>query len=431
MPSLPDSVATVMEVPLIAVYHHPLMARRDMRDALLRRGVTPREIDGAALLSSDGLSMVAEPGKTAHVTAPLSSVFQKAHILPSSVPMPDDDGAAAFLGWVLRHMGPGAELEIDLCPDAGAKTWWLTPESLAARLPSCRLVQAKDAKSWCLCAPESGLGHDLRQLKSRVHACRADFAGFRRTMECHGRRFEDPKTNPSRSAELVFAYSLQRVLPNAFVFERICRAAFGARRLRLLDMGGGFGFLGCEMAAKGHRVMVQELGRDRVATGKTWLRPLLGLDQSVEYCQGRMEDFEGPDETYDLISFWGSLLLCDRGKIDQVLRRALRMLKPDGVLLVEERPLVKGRSEVPTLHPFQAAELDAILRSAVGVPTYVCGRTGRRFPFAEASRSVMLAVAAKDGRKLAIPRMPAEELLRLFFHRGRRRGAHFLTGAGR
>ncbi|NDV27506.1 bifunctional 2-polyprenyl-6-hydroxyphenol methylase/3-demethylubiquinol 3-O-methyltransferase UbiG [Desulfovibrio sp. JC010] len=397
---------------MIALYHHPQADRAHLRGRLSQLCGKEVPADSIVWFSHAGRSMTPIAGGDANLCAPLSSKCKVACFFESAVPLPNDAGVAAYFGQKLLDMGDGSEIFVSLGCWPSSMERRLVLWRLCRWLPSCRVERAPGARSfWRLTRKGEGLEEDLRKLPGRVYGLANDFAGFRNSMLESGNLFSDPDEDYAHSAELVFCNNLKRVLLNAFLMDVVFRAAFGSRRIRLLDVGGGFGFLGAALAERGHDVTVTDIMENRVVTGNRWLAPACGLEDHLRFEQGRMEDLSELGGTYDCITFWGSLLLCDREQVEQVLHTAASMLSPDGIIVVEERP--SGMSGSDRAEQFSADEFNALLEKTVGSPTYFNPVSGKRISFDTAKHFILLAVAARDGRKLTHPVMSLiKELLR-------------------
>ncbi|MBM3336317.1 MAG: class I SAM-dependent methyltransferase [Betaproteobacteria bacterium] len=141
-----------------------------------------------------------------------------------------------------------------------------------------------------------------------------------------------------------------------------------------MDVGGSYGFLACELAARGYALTNLELIDWRIEKVFPWLAACCNVTKRVRGIVQRMEHLTGEDDGYDFILFMGSLLCIDRKDVPIVLDKAKQLLKPGGVLVLRENLLINATKSNPGMHEtrFTPTELNNFLERHMGAPKYYC-----------------------------------------------------------
>jgi ubiquinone/menaquinone biosynthesis C-methylase UbiE len=135
----------------------------------------------------------------------------------------------------------------------------------------------------------------------------------------------------------------------------------------VLDVGCGEGALARRLTAAGARVV----GLDPLAEALEKARAQSGDASSPSYVQGVAEALPFPAESFDVVIFFNSLHHVPPQAIVAALAEAARVLRPDGMLYVQE-PLARG-SAFELLRPVndetavRAAALGALDDAAEGL----------------------------------------------------------------
>jgi ubiquinone/menaquinone biosynthesis C-methylase UbiE len=105
----------------------------------------------------------------------------------------------------------------------------------------------------------------------------------------------------------------------------------------VLDVGCGEGWLARRLASAGARVV----GLDPLASALERARGHDSSGPGPRYVEGAAEALGFPDSSFDVVIFFNSLHHVPPESMDAALAEAARVLRPDGVLYVQE-PLAQG-----------------------------------------------------------------------------------------
>lgn len=201
---------------------------------------------------------------------------------------------------------------------------------------------------------------------------------------------------PATSIVNTFIYSLFGAMQKSFAFRAILDWYGIEKPLNILDCGGGYGFLLCELACAGHRGVVYDHDEHKINTIGPWLSDRCGVADRIEFLEGSLEKLEELDGEYDCVSFFGSLLYADRARVPDILLASMRMLKAGGLLLIHEnsQDVVKP-GIVDYEKRFRADELRALLRQNAGEPQAFSIFSGAAIDFDKAAKSVLLLAVRK------------------------------------
>jgi len=318
----------------------------------------------------------------AHYLTPLDRTFKQAVVLLGSIPLPISDKFAVILGQMLSGMGPGSTVWIQRPSKArqmvsADKIFLLTggkysvqrlPEEqyLQACLPSCRISEVNHGgNSWLRLEHRPGLESDLLHLGSSYPVLSHKLPELGEQLAGAGHPCLSPLTNHADSAENAFTYSMHWALHTAAVLEK-CDALrnAGKKSLKVVDLGGCYGFLGCELAFGSNcDVTVVELIAWRVEKILPWLSAQCGLGSKLQGVAGRMQDYNTAEASIDLVLMMGSLLCLPRADVNVFLRKAMNFIKPGGCLVVRENLLLeenRGPAGSPEMR-FTPSELHSAL----------------------------------------------------------------------
>lgn len=168
-----------------------------------------------------------------------------------------------------------------------------------------------------------------------------------------------------------FIYSLFGANQKSFVFNAtLSQHGLTERPLKILDVGGGYGFLGAELAAQGHHVTVTDVMPQHVNIGN-WLAARCGVSDRMDFRIEKIEDLAGSlgQNSYDVISFFGCLLYAERACVPDVIKSCMAALNSGGLLLIHENPkgVIKPEAkDFPIC--FTSEELLPLLEKYAGKP---------------------------------------------------------------
>jgi SAM-dependent methyltransferase len=105
----------------------------------------------------------------------------------------------------------------------------------------------------------------------------------------------------------------------------------------VLDVGCGEGWIARRLASAGARVV----GLDPLAIALERARRAEPGEHPVHYVEGGAEALPFPDASFDVVVFFNSLHHVPEECVDRALAESARVLRPDGLLYVQE-PLADG-----------------------------------------------------------------------------------------
>jgi SAM-dependent methyltransferase len=221
-------------------------------------------------------------------------------------------------------------------------------------------MASQNPKEWIRIGSYSGVTGDLARIRS-IYPRMAD-----RAEEFYS-LFSSVKPR-NVIPETTLIYSLLWALISADVMAKSFAAYGRSGPMHGMDVGGGYGFLACQLAMPGHTVVNSELRDWRIHAIQPWAVASCGVQDKVSGRVEAMEDMEGDDSSLDFICFMGSLLCCKRDCLPKVLCKAMRMLAPGGILIVRENLLGGGRTG--SACRFSGEELQRYLQQYAGSPRY-------------------------------------------------------------
>lgn len=132
---------------------------------------------------------------------------------------------------------------------------------------------------------------------------------------------------------------------------------------RVLDMGAGYGG-SARYLAENHGCHVTALNLSEVENERNRsINRARKLDTLIEVVDGSFESVPGPDESFDVV--WSQDAFLHSGEREKVLREAIRVLKPGGVLIFTD-PMAKDDCPEGVLDPI----LERIHLDSLGSPGF-------------------------------------------------------------
>lgn len=122
-------------------------------------------------------------------------------------------------------------------------------------------------------------------------------------------------------------------------FDRLCRTLPAGRRLQVLDVGAGNGWMSNRLAAMGHSVVAV----DRLDDADDGLGACRHYQTQFARVQADFDALPFAPEQFDLVVFNGSLHYAPN--IPATLARAREMLAPAGVLAVMDSPMFRHETD--------------------------------------------------------------------------------------
>ncbi|HEV2336682.1 MAG TPA: hypothetical protein VGS13_14360 [Stellaceae bacterium] len=237
-------------------------------------------------------------------------------------------------------------------PNAFTAAWLGT--LLAERETGAALVQRDDqgmAEKLCKFLPKAAVrkhnGRWIRldrtdDLADRVASLPTSYPFLHRAYEGFRKKFIEQGCGPLASRS--FMYSMLGTSRNSLLLERMSTQFGWGPNPTLVDIGGGCGFLGLELAAKGWNVAAVDRDPFRIEVVGRWLversprpLPLELVTQSMdEIPEGGLPGGVAPH----VITFFHSLLMGQRDRVGDILLACWDSLVPGGALVIHE--LVHG-----------------------------------------------------------------------------------------
>ena len=142
-------------------------------------------------------------------------------------------------------------------------------------------------------------------------------------------------------------YSIDIIRPskNEVVSEFIERNGLGAN-LNILDVGCGLGGMCRYLASLGNNLTGCDMLSHYIQIGKE-INNLVGLTDKIELINGNILEIDLPTSSFDLITCLG-VLLCIPGP--EVLSKLSSLLKPGGMIFIEDYILLKNSPSDEELH---------------------------------------------------------------------------------
>lgn len=194
-------------------------------------------------------------------------------------------------------------------------------------------------------------------------------------------------------------YSLFGANQKSFILNQVINDLHDSNcftELSYLDVGGGFGFLGLEMAMSGNDATVMDYDPAKHIVHE-WLNSIAEPSGKFAFVAENMESLKLVRK-YDVISFFGSLLYADRRSVSSILTECWNNLCPGGLLILHENPKGVGSPESLDYQiRFTSEEIQSYLSELSSKVRYYSMFTGNEIEFDQARKSVIMAVIQKNG----------------------------------
>lgn len=209
-------------------------------------------------------------------------------------------------------------------------------------------------------------------------------------------RYFDGDRLSANVADGQFCYTMHGVFQKGlFLDEWIRRQTFAGADLNILDMGGGYGGLGVEMAVRGHAVTVVELEDAKIELLGRWLARSADVASKVTFRTGDFSKINTVGGPFDLICFFGSLLYEDRAVLPKLLADCAARLTQRGRLIVQELPQSRSQPDARDFQrQFTGEELHAALSASFKDIRCFSPFNLQEIPLEKADETVLLCEAA-------------------------------------
>lgn len=270
-------------------------------------------------------------------------------------------------------------------------------DALRAALPVTAIEEAD--RQWLRLRPGVGLFERVADLPTAYSFLHGAYKGFRDlygSVKHRNSTYLIAAGNGEGPAEASFKYSLIGASRNSLVLERLAHRLEWGEQPTMLDIGGGHGFLGLELAAKGWTVTVADYDPAKTELLGPWLARLSPRPLAIEYRTLRMEDIAAggiPDHSsgVHVITFFGSLLFARRDCVPAILRACWERLAPGGGIVIRE---MVRQTAGEHLHEFrfERCELIRLVAENAAPPSFISIVDGSPMTEFHASASALLAV---------------------------------------
>ncbi len=286
------------------------------------------------------------------------------------------DFTVAWLDGLLARAAPDAVLWTDGLAADGQGDLRLGAAALARRAP------------WLVVEPQGGwtsirigdesLRRPLASVFPRVYDQRDTFGALFRQCD---REIGNSLQLQNSDVDGALNYALHGTWTRGFVLQRVLSEACGGRPARVLELGGGFGFLGAELALQGHQVTVTDIHPQRLDGVGGWLARRCGVEDRLAFRAMPMERAGEMGGGWDMIAIMSALLYVDRGAIPELLRTVRGMLRPGGVFALYEVVREASSPANPQYDlMFEAGELSRIVAENLGAAECHSVFSGARVP---------------------------------------------------
>ena len=311
----------------------------------------------------------ASPERPAFIFSPIDPPVDTLLITSRTFSLFPNVFSAAWVGTLLER-GEAAEV---LVTREGGENFDRLLAVLRACLPADTIDEGDP--DWVRLVPSDGLAGHLAALPTSYVFLHGAWPGFRELYGAVEHSDSHLSVNGDGPAEARFMYSFSGASRNSLVLERLADRLGWGPRPDMLDIGGGHGFLGLEMAAKGWTVTVAEHDPAKTEVIGPWLARLSPRSLALRFRTVRMEDIPLgalPAEVGGLqvVTFFSSLFFARRDCVRALLRNCRERLAPGGAVLIHE--LVR-QSKDEHLHDrrFEYRELIDLVTEGVGPPSYI------------------------------------------------------------
>jgi SAM-dependent methyltransferase len=331
------------------------------------------------------------PDQAAHIYSPICDGVSPIVLLRGFPALYDTQFSIAWLVMLAASLEEGGSLWIEEgVLDAHARVTTAAVrevlEDLDIQEGGWLRIQNDDSARLCRIAA------GLPTIYPAMHGKAADFR--EEHLLAFGQR-DDDETAVIR-ADHMYIYGLFGANQKGWIVDRILSAE-GIESVRMLDLGGGYGFLAAEEARRGGMVHVVDLDPAHVNYIGPWVTRTTGTEESVSFELGDFGVVHEHQNQYNVVSFFGSLLYAPRSSVPALLQSCMERLEPGGVLLVHENPFETGKPGQKDYEiRFRAQELHELL-TACGELTYWSMFSGDPIDLERASSSLMMASVRKSG----------------------------------
>ena len=276
---------------------------------------------------------------------------------------------AAWLGTLLAD-GDAREVLIERRRDDLGRAM---TEALRGWLPQAAVDDSDER--WIRLSGCHSLAERVAALPTSYPFLHRAFSGFRDIFATVQHTDSHLAVSGEGPAEAKFMYSTLGASRNSLVLERLARRLNWGPNPVIRDIGGGHGFLGLELAAKGWSVTVADHDPAKTEVLGPWLARRSSRPLPIEFHTHSMDliperGVPGKGPSPHAISFFQCLLFAKRERVADILRVCWDQLADDGALIIHE--LVR-KTPGEQLHEqrFEADELIRLVEENAGPADFV------------------------------------------------------------
>ncbi len=338
-----------------------------------------------------------DPANHSSIYVPLNSTFKRAIITPDFPALYDNDFTCSWILSLFQEMGDNSEVVIGIKSEKrNIANRWLSRQTIQKRFPFMKVKAiTKDELQFIRIAPKtSPNGHSYPSIYPYFHNSFSAFSQAYSNAKYNG---NGRSVNLEKEAWETFLYSLFGANQKTYILEKIIEDYFSGQKINAMDLGGGYGFMAAELAAKGHSMTVMDVQQFQMEVCR-WLTKRCRLENHLQCNVSKIEDAKADPGSLDLVSYFGCLLYLDRPHIPEVFRHTMEMLKPGGIMVIHENMRQAIHPDNPDHQKcFDYPELDSLLKTNAGQPTYYWASVAKKAENMEqlAKRTLVAVVQKK------------------------------------
>ncbi|MDA9224702.1 class I SAM-dependent methyltransferase [Tateyamaria sp.] len=215
---------------------------------------------------------------------------------------------------------------------------------------------------------------------------------FRKRYKAATEQYVDKERFSESVVDAQFVYTLHGIWQKGLFLEKRLGSDF--KDTRMLDMGGGYGALGIELALRGAHVTIVEIEEAKLKYLAQWMVDRHRLSDRVSLVPGDFKAIQKIDGPYDVISFFCSLLYESRDQVEMLLQQCKDKLVPGGKLIVQEIPKIKASVSARDYDiQFEGGELNALVKKVFSKVSYFSLFTMSEVDLEKANNSVLFLEA--------------------------------------
>ena len=374
----------------IAIYTSNVITEEEVRNRF-KKIISPQDIVVLLTPSGSEFLTINPDSKNPHILSRLDSSFRLAIFTRECPSLFNTDYSYQWIASLSLDMGVSSSVLIEIKDSRFNKdNMKLTPESLKSVFPDTRVSGNLHEVSF---RASQMPARSLRTAQKFFHALFPQFCTALR--EIQNFKKGSPEEVIIAEATRCFKYGLYGGIQKSFLAKTVAQnEGLAANQLRILDVGGGYGFFAIEMAAAGHKVKVIDVFEGYLNVAKH-LVSISEFADCVEFELCDMAKLENPEGLFDVVTFFGSLLYVPRDFTQTVIGNSMKSLKKGGVFLLHENTkAIIDPKERDYAACFEPEELKNYLTIGSSSPKFYNILNGKEIDW-EAAKSRVVAASIK------------------------------------